>query len=239
MQKTALITGAAIRVGREIALNLADKDYNIVIHYNSSTSQAEQLAEEIRSKNVKSYLLKADLANQDEVSQIIPSLGKQGISLDLLINNAAMFEKDNIANIDSASWQSHINVNLFASLLLIKDFTAQYKGSSGNVINITDGMDNWSISPTFLSYSLSKLGLENATKLLAKELAPNIRINAIAPGPTLEGKQDKEDTFEKLKKIIPLNRVSMPQEICDTVDYILASPSLTGQIINLSGGMRI
>lgn len=237
MSGTVLITGAAVRIGREIALSLADAGYDIIIHYNQSKKQAAALAEIIRNKRRSSWLVQADLRKDKEVAKLIPSLNKQGIRIDCLINNAATFEKDTLYDLTPQSWESHIITNLFSPLQLMRDFAAQYTGRNGNIINITDGIAGWSVSPHFLSYSLSKIGLENATRLLADELAPNIRINAIAPGPTIEGKQDKEDTFSKLQKIIPLERTSSLKEVCDTVHYILRAPSLTGQTIALSGGL--
>jgi NAD(P)-dependent dehydrogenase (short-subunit alcohol dehydrogenase family) len=239
MAKTVLITGAAIRIGSTVALSLVDAGWDIALHYHNSEKEALALAKKINAKKRAAYLVKADLSDAEAVAQIIPALNSKGIMLDCLINNVAVFEKDNLAKLTEASWQAHMNINLFAPLQLVRDFAAQYKGKEGNIINITDGLTGWSISPNFLSYSLSKLGLGNATTLLARELAPNIRINAIAPGPTLEGKQDKADTFAKLKKIIPLARTNSPEEICDTIQYILSVPSLTGNIINLAGGMQI
>jgi NAD(P)-dependent dehydrogenase (short-subunit alcohol dehydrogenase family) len=236
--RTALITGAAVRVGQAIALSLADNGWDIAFHYNRSEKPAEKLAKLIRSKRRKATLVQADLADSASVARLIPTLSKQGIKLDCLINNAAAFGKNDLANLNSQNWYAHMDVNLFAPLLLMRDFAAQYKGTSGNIINITDGMLGWSISPKYLSYSLSKLGLGNATELLARELAPRIRINAIAPGPTLEGAQDKKDTFAKLAKIIPLKRTSSPKEICDAVHFLLSASSVTGQQIALSGGLQ-
>ncbi len=237
--QTVLITGAARRVGRAIALSLAEKGWDIVIHYHSGKKHAEELASLIRKRKRQVTLITADLSDARQTAQIIPSLAKRGIKLSGLINNAAVFEKDSLASITPASWQRHMSTNLFAPLQLMRDFAAHYKGHEGNIINITDGMHGWSLSPTFLSYSLSKLGLANATLLLAVELAPRVRVNAIAPGPTLPGVMDRKDTFAKLKKIIPLARVSSPQEVCDAVQYILSASSLTGQTLLLSGGMHL
>lgn len=237
MAKTVLITGGAVRIGREIAISLAGKGWDIAIHYNHSTKPAQELADILKKKKRKAYLVQGNLSEVTDVVDIFPGLNKKGVMIDCLINNASVFEKDNIRDLDADSWRKHIEVNLFAPLRLMRDFAQQYKGKEGNIINITDGMTGWSISGAFLSYSVSKAGLEKATTLLARDLAPNIRINAIAPGPTIEGKQDKADTFDKLSKIIPLRRTSSPKEVCDTVDYILSAPSVTGQIISLSGGM--
>lgn len=238
MAKTVLITGAAVRIGREIALSLAASGFDVVIHYHRSKKQALALAAAIEKKGRKAYTVQADLQKPETVKSLFNTLAKAKVRVDCLINNAAAFEKDTLATLTPEGWRHHIAVNLLSPLLLIQQFAAQYKGREGNVINITDGIAGWSVSAGFLSYSLSKMGLENAASLLASELAPYIRINTIAPGPTLEGTQDKKDTFDKLKKLIPLARTTSPKEICDTVCYILATPSLTGQVISLSGGLK-
>lgn len=237
--KTILITGAAIRLGGALALSLAEKGWDIAIHYHRSVKPAHALAMKLTKMGRKAYLTQADLSKPQQVAHIIPSLTAQGVILDGLINNAAVFGKDNLENLTAESWGAHIDINLFAPLMLARDFAAQYAGKKGNIINITDGMAGWSLSPNFLSYSLSKKGLENATQMLALSLAPAIRVNAIAPGPTLEGAMDKKDTFAKLRRILPLKRTGVPQELCDAVHFVLTAPSLTGQILSLSGGIHL
>lgn len=237
LSKTVLITGAAIRVGRAMAIALADDGWNVAIHYHRSHSQAQELQSLLHSKGGKAWLVQADLSDSAAVAQMIPQINAQGVTIDCLINNAAVFEKDELATLTKESWQRHTEINLFAPLQLMRDFAAQYTGDSGNIINITDSVMGWSISPEFLSYSLSKLALTQATQLLVKELAPHIRINAVAPGPTLKGVQDKEDTYEKMKASIPLQCTSSPEEVCAAVRYILTAPSFTGQVIALSGGL--
>lgn len=236
--RTVLITGAAQRLGRAYALSLSKAGWDVAIHYNSSAAPARALAALIAKQGRKAYLVKADLSNAEAVATIIPSLVKQRVSLDCLINNAAVFEKDTLATLTPKRWEAHTQVNLLAPLMLMRDFAAHYKGTTGNIINITDGLHGWSMSGEFLSYALSKHSLSHATEMLARQLAPHIRLNAIAPGATLKGPRDKKSTFDTFKKIIPLARLSSPQEICDAIHYILASPSLTGQILSLGGGMN-
>jgi NAD(P)-dependent dehydrogenase (short-subunit alcohol dehydrogenase family) len=183
--------------------------------------------------------VQADLRDAKAAANIIPVLAKKDVTPDCLINNASAFEKDALATLTPEEFHARMDVNLLAPLLLMQGFVAHYKGSEGNIINITDGMSGWSMSHTFLSYALSKNSLKDATRMLARDLAPTIRVNSIAPGATLEGKQDKKDTFNKLRKIIPLGRTSSPEEINLAVHYILSSPSLTGQILSLSGGMDL
>lgn len=237
--KTVLITGAAARLGGAMALSLADAGWDVAIHYNTSEKKAQALAGQIRGKGRKAYLVRADLRDAKAVAGIIPALHRQKVKLSCLINNAAAFGKDSLAGLTPQAWQAYQDVNLLAPLLLTRDLAAHYKGTEGNVINITDGMLGWSVSQNYLSYAMSKLGLASATRLLARELAPNIRINAIAPGATLEGELDSEDTFAKLRKIIPLRRTSSPEEVNCAIHFLLSSPSLTGQILSLSGGMDL
>ena len=236
--KTALITGAALRVGRALALSLAGAGWDIALHYSSSEKPARELAKVITGMGRKVHLAQADLRDLSAVACVIPSLAQQNVALDCLINNAAAFDKDALATLDPDKFHAQMDTNLVAPLLLIRDFAAHYKGEDGNIINLTDGLAGWSMSSTFLSYSLSKLGLTHATRMLALELAPRIRVNAIAPGATLASKHDTKETFAKLKEIIPLKRVSSPEEVCIAMQFLLSSPSVTGQILSLSGGLN-
>ncbi len=238
MTKTVLITGAAVRIGREIALSMADDGWDVAIHYNRSQKEAAELASCIEQKKRTALLVQADLRDEQALTKLIPSLAEQGVALDCLVNNASLFERDMFPTFSQESWQAQQDVNLFAPLRLMQGFAAHYKGKEGNIINITDGMNGPLLAKAFFSYSVSKFALEQVTTLLVHELAPNIRINAVAAGASLAGKQDKQDTFDNLKKTIPLQRTSSPQEICDAVRYILSQPSLTGQVIALSGGVR-
>jgi len=236
--KTALITGAALRVGRALALSLADVGWDIALHYHASEKPAQELAKLIADKGRKAHLVQADLAQEKSVSGIFPALKKQGVIPDALINNAATFERDSLKTLEQKNWRTQMDINLFAPLLLMRDFADHYKDSDGNIINITDGLAGWSMSSNFLSYSLSKLGLADATRMFAHALAPRIRVNAIAPGATLVSKHDSRETFVKLKEIIPLKRVSSPEEVSDAVLYLLSAPSVTGQVLSLSGGLN-
>jgi NAD(P)-dependent dehydrogenase (short-subunit alcohol dehydrogenase family) len=231
--KTVLITGAAKRVGRHIALYLADIGYDIAIHYNKSATEAQELAKIIKAKGRNAYLVQADLSDEMQLSDIYNNLPH----IDCLINNAAVFEKDNLANLTHKSFNQHLSVNLYAPLQLIAGFVKQYQGCEGNIINITDGIIGWSISENFLSYAISKQALQNSVKLLVAELAPNIKINTIAAGATLQGHQDKADTFDKIKNLMPLQKTSNPDEICASIKFIINNPSITGQVISLAGGL--
>lgn len=239
MNKTVLITGAAVRVGKAIALELATAGWDVVIHYRNSHKEAEQLAAEIQAKGRKAHLAQSDLQDSAQVSRLIPQLTEKGVHLDCLVNNASLFEKDALATVTHDGWGRQMDVNCFAPVQLIRDFAAQYQGNDGNVINIADGLEGWSMSPVFFSYTMSKRALMNATQLLVRVLAPRIRINVVAPGATLESALDKQHgTFAKLEKIVPLGHNTQLQEVCDTVRYIIGAPSLTGQVLSLAGGIH-
>jgi NAD(P)-dependent dehydrogenase (short-subunit alcohol dehydrogenase family) len=237
---TALITGAAVRVGRVLALHLASQGWDVLIHYHHSQTEAEALADEIRALGRRAALAQADLG-QPEAARTIFAAAADLLPVTTLIHNASRFERDQLATLTPEAMRAHFAVNVETPLLLTRAFAEQFpKGElPGNVICLLDGMIGWSISPTFLSYSLSRLALREALPLLAQELAPHIRVNGIALGATLPGEQDKPTTFAKLEWTTPLRRVSHPGEVCDAVDYLLKADGVTGQVINLSGGMNL
>lgn len=239
LTKTALITGGAIRVGKAISLHLAKRGYDIAIHYHSSKTEAEETASCVRALGRKAVTLQADLVNNLHAATLVGAATEALGPITCLINNASAFEKDSLDNFTHENFEKHFHVHVEAPLILIRDFARQLpEDGEGNVINITDGMHGWSISDKFLTYSLSKMAMGNIAPLLARSLAPRIRINTIAPGPTLPGKQDLPGTFSKLEKILPLERVSNLEEICDTADFLLKAKSVTGQMLFLSGGIQ-
>ncbi|MBY0354485.1 MAG: SDR family NAD(P)-dependent oxidoreductase, partial [Rickettsiales bacterium] len=237
---SALITGAAQRVGRSLALHLAQQGWDIVLHYHRSQTHALELADELRAIGRQVALAPANLADPNSVTQIVEAA--QGLPpITLLIHNASLFAKDTLPTLNADHLREHLQVNLETPLLLTRAFAERFpKGEqAGNVICLLDGMQGWSISPNFLSYSLSRLAMQEAIPLLASELAPHIRVNGIALGATLPGVMDKSTTFAKLEWVTPLRRTSHPQEVCDAVDFLLRADGVTGQIFNLSGGMNL
>ncbi|MCC7260015.1 MAG: SDR family oxidoreductase [Alphaproteobacteria bacterium] len=240
--KTALITGAAKRVGRAIALHLAAQGWNIALHYHRSRSDAERTAAEIAALGRKAALIEADLADADAVARIFPAAQNALGTVSLLINNASVFGRDALANFTRDSWGAHMDINLYAPLLLSRDFAAAWKDigqTGGNIIHLTDGCEGWSLSPNFLTYTLSKAGLAALVPLLAQELAPAIRVNAIAPGFTLPSPFEDQAAFEKLAGHAPLKCLSSPEEVCGAVDFIINSQSVTGQTLALNGGLHL
>ncbi len=241
--KHALITGGAKRVGREIALHLAQQGYYISLHYNHSQNEAQQTKRDIEAHMVQCGIVQGDLNEPHCAVNILRQATKKLGNVTLLINSASVFMRDDLAIVTADSLQSHMNVNCFSSIMLTQALFAQVgieqEGTKAQVICLLDGMNGWSISPNFLSYSLSKLALEQFIKLQAASLAPNVRINGIALGATLQGHMDGDDTFAKIASLSPLGRNSNPAEVCGAIDFLERTPSITGQIISLSSGFNL
>ena len=192
--KKIIITGGATRIGKSIALELASYDTQIVIHYSKSSLAAKKLKIELEDLGSKVYLFKADLNNLKKTQKVISYAYKKMKGINCLINNASVFENDNLINFSDKSFLKHININLKAPAILTRDFAKIYKGKDGNIINIIDQRVE-KLTPFFFSYTLSKSGLATLTKTSAMKLAPNIRVNAVSPGPTLKNKRQSEKHF--------------------------------------------
>ena len=237
--KTILITGGSQRIGREIALYLNKKNMNFIIHYNNSLVKAKELKNLIIKSGNQCEIVKGDLNKKSQISKIIKSSKKFFGPIHFLINNASLFLNDNIENLSKKLWEDHININLYAPLILSKEFNKQLpKKSSGHIINI---LDQNVVNPdtSFFSYSISKSALLSATVIMAKSFAPNIRVNAIGPGPTLKNIHQSKKHFDKSTKNTLLEIGSPPQEIAKTVKFLLESKSITGQFIAVDGGEHL
>ncbi|MBN8544010.1 MAG: SDR family NAD(P)-dependent oxidoreductase [Alphaproteobacteria bacterium] len=234
----ALITGAAKRVGREVALHLASRGYDIIVHYHSSANEAENLASEIRALGQRAHVIQGDLSHVDVVTKLFDDLPIGPVTL--VVHNAARFIRDTIDSMKPDVLEEHFRVNVLSPLLLTQAFAKHLPPTlSGHVITLSDGMMGWSVSPQFFSYAASKLSWLPLTDLLAASLAPRIRMNTIALGATLPGVMDTENTFSNLAKVSPLKSTSSTEEVCRTVSYILDTASITGQIFYLSSGMHL
>jgi NAD(P)-dependent dehydrogenase (short-subunit alcohol dehydrogenase family) len=235
----ALVTGAAKRIGRAIAEDLAAQGWGVAIHYNSSRAEAEALAQEIQHRGGHAVALHADLQHEAEVQALLPRAAEALGPLSLLVNNASLFEMDKIDTATRASWDAHIETNLRAPLVLCQAFAQQLpEGVQGNIVNMLD-QRVWKPTPYFLSYTVGKMGLWTLTQTLALALAPRIRVNGIGPGPTLPSLRQTQEQFERQCAAMPLGRGTTPQEICETLRFILAAPSMTGQMIALDGGEHL
>jgi len=237
--KNVLITGAAKRLGRAIALDLAASGWNVALHYNSSAAEAEAVAAEARSHGVKATPLKADLAREAETATLVAQAAAAVGPLTALINSASIFENDDWKSATRQSWDTHIEVNLRAPLVLSQTFAAQLpEGEQGNIINIVD-QRVLKPTPQFLSYSLSKAGLYWLTTTLAQGMAPRIRVNAVGPGPTLRNERQSVADFERQRGATLLGHGAEPTDICAAVRYLLEAPAVTGQMIAADGGQHL
>ena len=237
--KNLLITGAATRVGKAIALHFAEKGWNIALHYFRSSSKAKELKKIIEQNWVKVALIKADLKNSKQVEKIIPLAKKKLGAIDCLINNAALFEKDDISNFTTKSWNDHFNINLLAPAILTKQFAKQAsKKTVSNIINIID-QRIFNLTPFFMSYTISKSGLQTLTKTMAMRLGPNIKVNAIAPGPTIKSKRQTDRHFRNQVKSTLLKKSVRLEDICDTVEFLINNNSITGQIVAVDSGQNL
>jgi NAD(P)-dependent dehydrogenase (short-subunit alcohol dehydrogenase family) len=236
---TALITGSARRIGRAIALDLARNGWQVCVHYRRSAGEAEALVEEIRENGGTGVAIAGDLASEADVDQLIPKCKAALGPPVCLINNASEFLVDTVASVTPETWDTHLDINLKAPVFLAKSlFLNLPEGAGGNVINIID-QRVWKLTPDFFSYTISKAGLWTATRTLAQALAPRVRVNAIGPGPVLKSVHQTDADFAREAELTLLKRGPTPEEIAAAVRFILASPSLTGQMIALDGGQHL
>ncbi len=241
--RAALVTGAGRRIGRAIALDLADAGWAVAVHYNTSAQAAEEVVAEIEAAGGRAVALQAELSDEAQVAALVPDAAAALGPLGCLINNAACFENDSIETADRASWDRHMEPNLRAPLVLTQAFaralTEEAGGAAGGVvINLLD-QRVWNPTPFFLSYTLSKAGLWTLTQTLAMALAPRIRVNGIGPGPALPSPRQTPEQFARQCAETPLGRGTNPAEICAAVRFILAAKAMTGQIIALDGGQHL
>ena len=237
--KNLLITGAATRLGRAIALHFAERGWNIAIHYFQSSSKAKKLKKIIEQNSVKVALIKADLKNSKQTEKIISIAKRKLGTIDCLVNNAALFEKDDIINFTIKSWNNHLNINLLAPTILTKKFAMQAsKKTVSNIINIID-QRVFKLTPFFMSYTISKSGLQTLTKTMAMRLGPNIKVNAVAPGPTIKSKRQTDRHFRNQVRSTLLKKSVRSEDICDTVEFLINNNSISGQIIAVDSGQNL
>lgn len=234
-----LVTGAAKRLGRAIALRLARDGYDVAIHYRSSRPEAEVLAAEIKALGRRTALVDGELSKESQVATIVPRAAAALGHLTALVNSASVFEDDRAETVTRESWDKHIDTNLRAPLVLIQAFAKQLPANAnGGVVNIID-QQVVNLTPQFLSYTVSKAGLWTLTRTLAQALAPAIRVNAVAPGPSLKAERQSQENFDGHVKATLLQRPSEPADIASAVAYLLAAPAVTGQMIVVDSGQHL
>jgi NAD(P)-dependent dehydrogenase (short-subunit alcohol dehydrogenase family) len=236
---TVLITGAARRIGRAIAFDLAAAGWAVAVHYNGSADEALATAAAITSGGGRAATVRADLGDDAQTAALIAAASEMLGPVSCLINNASVFEEDTPLTATRDSWDRHQRINLWAPLLLTQAFVRQLpEGTPGNVINLID-QRVWRLTPYFTSYTVSKTGLWTLTQTLAMALAPRVRVNAVGPGPTLPSARQSEQQFARQWAETPLNRPVDPAEIARAVRFLLDAPSVTGQMIAVDGGQHL
>lgn len=236
---TVLITGAAKRIGRAIALDLARHGWCVGVHFRNSRAEADDLVAKIKSAGGKAATIRGDLGNAADVDALVPACAEAlGVPC-CLVNNASEFQHDTLETLTREAWHTHLDINLKAPVFLAKAMAERLpKSCEGNIINIID-QRVWNLKPDFFSYTISKAGLWTATRTLAQALAPRIRVNAIAPGPVLRSIHQSESDFATECASTLMGRGPSEAEICAAVRFILATPSMTGQMIALDGGQHL
>ncbi|MFM9113141.1 MAG: SDR family oxidoreductase [Polynucleobacter victoriensis] len=245
-QKIALVTGAAKRVGRAIAIGLAKDGWDVAIHYGNSKDAAEQTVKDILATGQRGVALQADLSKEDEANQLIARCVESLGLPTCLVNNASLFQYDVASSFSYAALDRHMLTNVAAPLILSRDLYRLHAknrvqdavGPSGVVINLLD-QKLANLNPDFLSYTLSKAALHSATTLLAQSFAPNLRVVGVAPGITMVSGDQSEDGFVKAHSMTPLGKSSTPDDIAGAVIYLANSNAVTGTTLYVDGGQHL
>ncbi|WP_323716741.1 SDR family oxidoreductase [Paracoccus aminovorans] len=244
---TALVTGGGRRLGRDIALYLARRGHDLAIHYNASAEGAQATAAEARALGVQAEVFYADLLDPDQAETLVPRAAEALGPLTLLVNNASVFEYDNIRTATRDSWDRHLGSNLRAPLMLTQAFARQAPAADRSgpepvaralIVNMVD-QRVLKPTPEFLTYSLAKAGLWWLTRTTAQALAPDIRVNAVGPGPTVQGIRQSDSHFANQRAATILGRGAGPEDVCAAIGYFIDAPSVTGQLICVDGGQHL
>jgi len=237
--RAALITGAAKRIGRAIAKDLADNGFSVAIHANGSLAEAEEFAAELRQGGHRAYAVQGDLTKINETEKLIQTASDALGPLDLLVNNASVFHEDSLRAFDAEIWDQHFAVHLRAPSILAAKFAEQLPANAnGLIVNIID-QRVWALRPSFYSYTLSKSALWTATQTMAQALAPRIRVNAIGPGPSMPSERQRQEDFQAQVAALILKRGPELEEFGRTIRFLFETPSITGQMIALDGGQHL
>lgn len=245
----ALVTGAGKRLGRAMAVYLAARGHDVAVHYATSVDEAAETVAAVLSLGRRAVALQADLLDEAAVASLVPrAAAALGGPLTVLVNNASIFEYDNIVTATRESWDRHFGSNLRAPFLLTQHFAAQCPpptldeggepAAAGLIVNMID-QRVWKPTPEFMTYSLAKAGLWALTRSSAQALAPRIRVNGIGPGPTLRGTRQSDDHFARQRAATILRRGAHPADVTAALGFFLDSPAVTGQMIATDGGQHL
>ena len=246
---TALVTGAARRLGRAMALELARAGHDVAVHYSGSMAEAEATAQDIRALGVRAVTLQADLIVEDQMQALVPrAAAALGAPITVLVNNASIFEYDTLASATRNSWDRHLESNLRAPFVLTQALAAQVPDpvtddlgepvAQGLVVNMIDQRVH-KLTPEFMTYTIAKMGLLALTRTSAQALAPRVRVNAIGPGPTLQGARQSAEHFAGQRAATILGRGADLTGICDALRYLLGARAVTGQLLCVDGGQHL
>jgi NAD(P)-dependent dehydrogenase (short-subunit alcohol dehydrogenase family) len=249
MQKIALVTGAGKRLGRAMSLYLAERGYDLGLHYAASQAEAEEVADLIRAMGRRAVTLQADLLDEEATHALIPAAREAlGGPVTCLINNASIFEYDTLASATRISWDRHFDSNLRAPFILTQAMAAAIPATGldeggepvaqGLVVNMIDQRVR-KLTPEFMTYTLAKMGLWALTQTSAQALAPRIRVNAIGPGPTLQGARQSAQHFADQRAATILGRGANLSDITAALGYFLDAPAVTGQLLCVDGGQHL
>lgn len=237
--RAAIITGAGVRLGRAMALGLAQAGANIVVHYNRSSGPAEDTVAQIRALGRRAIAVRADLHDMAAIQAIVPAAQRAFGGVDILINSAAIFERSTLEATTEELWDRHLDINLKAPFFLCQAFAGQLRSDQrGHILNIAD----WrALRPgkTYVAYTVAKAGLIALTKTLALGLAPQVQVNAIAPGAILPPPGESDDTLQRLVPRIPLGHTGSPADIVGAALYLLRSDFVTGEVLHVTGGEHL
>jgi NAD(P)-dependent dehydrogenase (short-subunit alcohol dehydrogenase family) len=237
--RAALVTGGARRLGRAIALELAQQGFDIAIHCGTSVAAAEETRGLIEALGRRAVILPADLADETAVERLLPAAVAQLGPIGVLVNNASRFDRDSWHDVTRETWDGHMEANLRAPFVLTQAFAkALPADAEGVVVNMID-QRVWSLTQHFVSYTISKAGLWALTQTMALALAPRIRVNAIGPGPALPSPRQSEAQFARQSASVPLGHGTDADEVARAVIAILSLPAMTGQMIALDGGQHL
>jgi NAD(P)-dependent dehydrogenase (short-subunit alcohol dehydrogenase family) len=247
--KAALVTGAAARLGRAMALGLAERGVDIALHYNSNIAEAEKTAQEIRALGVKCVTLQADLLAFDQTHKLVQR-AREGLGqdLDVLINCASVFKYDSIKSATQTSWDMNIDSNLRAPFVLTQEFARQVppasvqvngeKRANACIVNMIDQRVR-KLTAEYMTYTIGKMGLWTFTQTSARALGPNIRVNGIGPGSTMQGAEQSDEQFSQHRQGSPLQRGADPEDIVQAMNFLLDAPAFTGQLLCIDGGQHL
>lgn len=238
-KKVALVTGAAKRIGRSVALALARRGWDVAVHYGHSEQEALATVREIEQLGRRALAIQCDLGDEAAVKALLPKAAAALGDIGCVVNNASLFERDDVKDFSLAGLDRHMHANLVAPVLLAQALhEATPAGTQAVVVNLLD-QKLFNLNPDYLSYTLSKAALHTATTMLAQALAPKVRVVGVAPGITLVSGDQTEDGFAKAHAMTPLGRSSTPDDVAATVCFVAESPAITGTTLLVDGGQHL